>query len=281
MPTVKPIGEAHPLPRPHTGWYVRVTRYASGRKLPQPRILLNLDGSPFSSGHTAMAALQAWKDDPRSCRSLKPDDLLPVVQPVTVHKAVITVRAESSADDLDVSERARRRMAAAKRRRAAAKPEAACAPQPPKPVTVRSSDAVTERNWAADLVFVRWNREDRLAIKLGRVRNGRVRIAMVSKSGYLSQDSVLAGATRKADLLRVKRPELERTLQAMVDQKLLRKCDRRATLLAYDREWRESEKHVVRWNEMRRVSYRAPKHAGPLPGHLIEVASLATLAEAR
>lgn len=67
MSKIKSIG--HVVTLSSGGFVARVERYPSGRKLPEPRLLLD-DGKPFASPHAAMAALAQWKDAPRTVRQL-------------------------------------------------------------------------------------------------------------------------------------------------------------------------------------------------------------------
>lgn len=78
MSKCKTIGAVIALTGTFPGFVVRVERYGSGRKLPQPRVLMMPDGKPFASRFAAMDALTAWKADPKSVRQVKAADPVPV-----------------------------------------------------------------------------------------------------------------------------------------------------------------------------------------------------------
>lgn len=84
---VKSIGEVL-LHTPVQGQHVvRVTRYGSGRKLPEPRYLLD-DGHPFATPMAALAALNQWKAEPRSLKQLHEVPAAPKAKRVRKAKTV-------------------------------------------------------------------------------------------------------------------------------------------------------------------------------------------------
>lgn len=71
----KLIGEVIDLHPARGGHAVRVYRYPSGRKLPETRILLNSDGTPFASRYSALEALKTYSagvGDVKPLRKLPP-----------------------------------------------------------------------------------------------------------------------------------------------------------------------------------------------------------------
>lgn len=80
---IKEIGSVIAL---STGGYAaRVTRYGNGRLLPEPRLLVQADGRPFTSGLKALDALNQWRASARSCQPLTVTRRTPVVEPVVSH----------------------------------------------------------------------------------------------------------------------------------------------------------------------------------------------------
>jgi hypothetical protein len=74
---MKLIGEVIQLTGTHPGYVVRVTRYPSGRKLPAPRLLMDVDtGQPYATAFQALEALNTYRRDIRSVRPLKPGTAL-------------------------------------------------------------------------------------------------------------------------------------------------------------------------------------------------------------
>ena len=75
--STKPVGEVVAVPRWPGKFMVRVIRYPSGRKLPEPRILLCAGGAPFNTAMQALDALRTWQADPKSAVALKVTDAAP------------------------------------------------------------------------------------------------------------------------------------------------------------------------------------------------------------
>ena len=75
--STKPVGEVVAVPHWPGKFMVRVTRYPSGRKLPEPRILLCADGAPFATAMQALDALRTWQADPKAAVALKVTDTAP------------------------------------------------------------------------------------------------------------------------------------------------------------------------------------------------------------
>lgn len=78
MSKIKPIAEVIRAPEPFTGFVVRCTRYPNGRRLPEPRLLV--DGGdpksvkPFATAFQAMEVMRDWRDNPASVHVLRPTD---------------------------------------------------------------------------------------------------------------------------------------------------------------------------------------------------------------
>ena len=77
---IKEIG--HVIPLSTGGYAARVTRYGNGRLLPEPRLLIQPDGMPFTSGLKALDALNQWRASARSCQPLTVTARTPRAQPV-------------------------------------------------------------------------------------------------------------------------------------------------------------------------------------------------------
>lgn len=89
MASVKSIG--HVVKLSTGGYVVRIERYPNGRLLPAPRVIVDTTTvpQPFSSPLSAMDALKAFVDAPRSVKRA-----LPAPEAETQRKDVLTPKAE-------------------------------------------------------------------------------------------------------------------------------------------------------------------------------------------